>query len=66
MTPIECILLLAVVGLAAQVVILQRHYSTRLADQSIIIGYLFELVAADNVNSEKLDQIRDKIFSSSQ
>ena len=66
MTPIECILLLAVAGLAAQIMILQRHYSARLTDQSILISYLFELVASGSVESAEVEQIRDKIFSSSQ
>jgi hypothetical protein len=66
LTPIEIILLLSVVALTAQVLILQRHYTEKLSDQAMVLGYLLDFVMDKTADSERVDQIRDKIFNSSQ
>ncbi|MDR3564914.1 MAG: hypothetical protein P4N59_26245 [Negativicutes bacterium] len=65
MTGIELILFLAVVGLAAQVLILQGHYSEKLSDQAAVLEFLLETVTENREDEEKIDQLRTKIFNSS-
>ncbi|WP_040683319.1 hypothetical protein [Thermosinus carboxydivorans] len=66
MSAIELILLMVVAGLAAQVVILQRHYEERLSDQAMVLNCLFELLRGKTLRPEQLEDVRNKIFSSSQ
>lgn len=65
MTGIEAVLVLAVVALAAQVLILQRHYTEKLSDQAVVLGFLLERIHGSPGEADRLDQIRDKIFNSS-
>lgn len=65
MTGIEAVLLLAVIALAAQVLILQRHYTEKLSDQAVVLGFLLERINKSPTDAGRLNQIRDKIFNSS-
>lgn len=66
MTGIEMILLFAVAALAAQMLILQRHWNEKLSDQAMVIGFLVDLASGKTADSGKLEMVRDKIFDSSQ
>jgi hypothetical protein len=66
MTGIEFILLLAVMVLAAQVLILQSHYNEKLSDQAAVLDFLLTAVSEKDDDEDRINQIRDKIFSSSQ
>lgn len=64
MTGVEIILAFAVAALAVHVVILHRHYNQKLSDQAMVLAFLVETVQ-DGPADEKLDEIREKIFTSS-
>lgn len=66
MTGLELILLVAVIGLAAQVLILQSHYNERLSDQAAVLDFLLAAVEEKRGNKDRIDKIRDKIFNSTQ
>jgi hypothetical protein len=64
MTPFETILLLAVVVLAAQVVILQRHYNEKLSDQAMVLSFLLGFVLEKRADGQQVEQVKYKIFDS--
>lgn len=66
MTAIEILLLLAVVVLAAQVILLQRYYTEKLSDQAAALSFLLNMVSEKTSDTQQLELIKDKIFSSSQ
>lgn len=66
MTGMEILLLFGVVALAAQVLILQRHYTQKLSDQATVLTFLMETMRDPSIDSDKLDEIRELIFNSSQ
>ena len=66
MTGLEFILLLAVIGLAAQMLILQSHYSERLSDQAAVLDFLLGTVSEKHKDVYRINKIRNKIFNSSQ
>lgn len=66
MTGMEAILLFAVAVLTAHVVILQRHYTQKLSDQAMVLAFLVETLRDTSADTEKLDQLREIIFNSSQ
>jgi hypothetical protein len=66
MTAIEILLLLAVVVLAAQVLLLQRYYTEKLSDQAMVLNFLLNVIGEKTVDTQRLELIKDKIFSSSQ
>ena len=63
---IEILLLLAVLVLAAQVIILQCHYTEKLSEQAVVLNYLLDILVDESVNVKQLEQLKDKIFNSSQ
>lgn len=66
MTTLEIVLLLSIAALTTHVVILQRYYTEKLSEHAILINYLFELLSKSGVNRKYLDNIKLKIFDSSQ
>ncbi len=66
LTIVETLLLMAVMILAAQILILQHHYSEKLADQAIVLNYLIDILGGKRLDSKELAQIKDKLFNSSQ
>lgn len=65
MTPIEFILLFAVVVMIGQVFILQMHYGEKLASQAAVLNYLVNMVAEKENDREVINSLREKIFHSS-
>ncbi|MEN6413636.1 MAG: hypothetical protein ABFC84_12905 [Veillonellales bacterium] len=66
MTIIEILLSFAIVVLAAQLFILQRHYGEKLSAQSVVLNYLIDVVAAKKVDPKSLRKIKQQVFDSSQ
>lgn len=66
MTLLEALLAVAVAALALQLLLIQRHYDEKLADQAFIISCLVEQTMINLDNPEHLNDIRDKLFNSSQ
>ncbi len=66
MTGIEIILVLAVIGLAAQVLILQSYYNEKMSDQAAVLDFLLGAVSEKHNDVDRINQIRNKIFNSSQ
>lgn len=66
MTFLEALLIIAIVALGIQLVLIQRHYDERLADQATIIGYIISQTSLDMENPQRINDIRDKLFNSSQ
>ena len=66
MTTLEIILLLAITALTTHVIILQRYYTERLSEHSILINYLIGSLGSDTMNNKYLDNLKLKIFDSSQ
>ena len=66
MTIIEAILLLAVAILAMQVVILQRCYNEKLADQAAVLTFVLDLLSGKQADATRINLIKAKIFHSSQ
>jgi len=66
MTIIEVLLSLAIVIVAAQVFILQRHYNEKLSEQAAVLNYLINEVMDKSLNIRRLKKIKSKLFDSSQ
>lgn len=66
LTIVEVLLLMAVMVLAAQIMILQHHYTEKLSDQAVVLNYLMDLLGGKRIDTKELAQIKDKIFNSSQ
>lgn len=66
MTTVEIVLALAIAALAAQVVILQRHYTEKLAEHAAMLNDLIDLLGTKRLESKCLNRIKEKIFNSSQ
>lgn len=66
MTFLEALLIMAVVALGVQLLLIQRHYDEKLADQATIIGYIISQTSLDIENPQRINDIRDKLFNSSQ
>ncbi len=66
MTGMEIILAVAVMGLAAQLLILQSHYNEKLSEQAVVLDFLLAAVDDKESDKDRINQLRDKIFNSSQ
>lgn len=66
MTVLEALLIMAVVALGIQLVLIQRHYDEKLADQATIISYILSQTILDLDNAKHVNDIQDKLFNSSQ
>lgn len=66
MTLLEALLIVAVVALTLQLLLIQRHYDKKLADQAFVINFLVDRTMINLDNPEHLNDIRDKLFNSSQ
>lgn len=66
MTGMECILSVAVMGLAAQLMILQSHYNEKLSEQAVVLEFLLTAVGDKESDEDQINQLREKIFNSSQ
>lgn len=66
MTMPEIILSIAISALTIQVLILQRHYTQKLSELSVLINNLLILVDDTKLSPKYLEKIKLKIFNSSQ
>lgn len=66
MTTLEIILAMAFAALAMQILILQQHYTRKFSELSILINKLINLVDNSKIDQNYLDDIKLKIFNSSQ
>lgn len=66
MTFLEALLSMAVVALGIQLLLIQRHYDEKLADQAMIICYIISQTSLEIEDSQNINDIRDKLFNSSQ
>jgi hypothetical protein len=66
LTTVEIVLALAVAALAAQIVILQRHYTDKLAEHADLLNDLIDLLETNRPEAKCLNRIKEKIFNSSQ
>lgn len=66
MTTVEIVLTLAVTVLAVQMVILQRHYTEKLAEHAAMLNDLIDLLGTKRPEVKYLNKIKEKIFNSSQ
>jgi hypothetical protein len=60
----EALLLMAVITLAVQLCLIQRHYDEKLADQAFVLNFLINKTV-ESEKPEHLEDIRDKLFNSS-
>ena len=66
MTFLEGLLIMAIVALGVQQLLMQRHYDEKLSDQAFVINCLLNQTDMETDNPEHLNDIRDKLFNSSQ
>jgi hypothetical protein len=65
MTPMEVVLLLAVVLLTVEVLVLKRHYTEKLSDQAMMLNSLLYFVGAKSDEDKRFDKYKEKIFDNS-
>ncbi|MDD4600263.1 hypothetical protein SDC9_06038 [bioreactor metagenome] len=63
---LEIILAMALTALTVHVLILQQHYTRKFSELSVLINNLLDLVDDTKLSQTYLDEIRLKIFNSSQ
>jgi hypothetical protein len=57
---------MAIAILATQILILQRHYSEKLSEQAVILHDLIDLMTNNNNKPQQINELKNKIFNSSQ
>jgi hypothetical protein len=57
---------MAIAILATQILILQRHYTEKLSEQAVILHDLIDLMTNKNNKSQQINELKNKIFNSSQ